>query len=430
MTEDTRQKNIGGTKKLSAMEKLALVFVGTLLACSWAQIIEIIPLPCTDKTAEKIGRLAVTYINEDRAAGYKFSLNRITNVHLHVQGPAGKVYYLDLEVLETKCHVRSPKPWKHCDIRPVMETQTSGSCNVTILQTSQGLTYLYSYDCTLVPDEPEKLLRTCPHCPLLVSVNSAEAQQTAQLSLSKYNAQSTMPDRFALQNITRASIKNTPGQSWFAEYTIQETDCPEKQLDAGLCKPGGLGEDPAGFCVGAIHGKTDPVVEVSCEIFLPQEPGVAVDGAVREKKVPEALPAQHEKSPESPPETTVPRLDLDPKPPGPAKPPAVPKNPKPKPFVPSNFKTVPQVAYPESSSLTQTVESSSESSESIGQSSSEELGGAILRPPVNFWYKNQRVKRQAPLDGNPNHVPVFLSVFPASPSPFRSCPGAPRFSTV
>lgn len=38
------------------------------------------------------------------------------------QGPAGNVYYLDLDVLETKCHTGSPKPWKRCDIRPFMET--------------------------------------------------------------------------------------------------------------------------------------------------------------------------------------------------------------------------------------------------------------------------------------------------------------------
>lgn len=400
------------------MGKLVLIFVCTLLAVSWAQIIEIIPLPCNDKTTEKIGRLALTYINEDRAAGYKFSLNRITNVHLHVQGPAGKVYYLDLEVLETKCHVKSPKPWKQCDIRPVMETQISGSCNVTILQTPQGLSYLYSYECTLAPDEPEKLLQICPHCPLLVAVDSAEAQQVAKVSLSKYNAQSTMPGRFALKDIIRASTKNTPGQSWFVEYTIQEMDCLKEHSDTGLCKPG----DPAGICVGAAHGKADPVVEVSCEIFLPQDPAVAVDNA--RQKVPEVLPAQHEKSPETPPEPTAPQLDLDPKYSGPVKQPSVPKNPVPKPFVPSNRVTVPRVTSPNPSAHTENA-SSSESSES-----SEELGGSILRPPLNFWYKNHRIKRQAPLGINPNHTPVFLSVFPTSPSPFRSCPGAPRFSTV
>lgn len=32
------------------------------------------------------------------------------------------MYYLDLDVLETKCHIGSPKPWKRCDVRPFMET--------------------------------------------------------------------------------------------------------------------------------------------------------------------------------------------------------------------------------------------------------------------------------------------------------------------
>ena len=47
--------------------------------------IELNPIPCNDKAVEKLSRLAVTYINEDRADGYKFALNRIANVHLHAQ---------------------------------------------------------------------------------------------------------------------------------------------------------------------------------------------------------------------------------------------------------------------------------------------------------------------------------------------------------
>lgn len=47
--------------------------------------IELAPIPCNDKAVEKLSRLAVTYINEDRTDGYKFALNRIANVHLHAQ---------------------------------------------------------------------------------------------------------------------------------------------------------------------------------------------------------------------------------------------------------------------------------------------------------------------------------------------------------
>lgn len=46
---------------------------------------EPVPTPCNDKAVEKLSRLAVTYINEDRDDGYKFALNRIANVYLHAQ---------------------------------------------------------------------------------------------------------------------------------------------------------------------------------------------------------------------------------------------------------------------------------------------------------------------------------------------------------
>lgn len=67
---------------------LSLLSVHTL--CVYAEgfalsPIELAPIPCNDKAVEKLSRLAVTYINEDRPDGYKFALNRIANVHLHAQ---------------------------------------------------------------------------------------------------------------------------------------------------------------------------------------------------------------------------------------------------------------------------------------------------------------------------------------------------------
>ncbi|KAG7488104.1 hypothetical protein MATL_G00030970 [Megalops atlanticus] len=417
---------------MSKMKKLTWLLILTQIAASLAQVIELLPLPCNDKNVEKISRLALTYINEDRAVGYKFSLNRISNVHLHAQGPAGKVYYLELDVLETKCHVRSPKSWKRCDIRPVMETQISGNCNVTTLHTSQGFSYLYSYDCTLVPDEPEKLLKICPDCPLLLPVDSAEAQQAAQLTLRKYNSQSTLPATFSVQSITRASAKRAPVQCSFVEYTIQETECPEGRLATRLCKPEDLGRAPAGFCVGAVYGngKSNPEVEVSCEIFHPQDfemsvPGTAVNGA-GQQQVPEVLPAQHEKSAGSEAKITIPQETSDP-----VQQPAVPKDltPDPDPFDPVKKATV-EVSNPKPSVHVQHAPPNESSESESDSESSEELGGTFVRPPLDFRYKSPRLRRQAGTDGSPQHNPVFLSVFPALPSPFRSCPGAPRFSTV
>ncbi|MEQ2225850.1 hypothetical protein ILYODFUR_021760, partial [Ilyodon furcidens] len=196
--------------------------------------IELAPIPCNDKAVEKLSRLAVTYINEDRTEGYKFALNRIANVYLHAQGPAGNVYYLDLDVLESKCHIGSPKPWKRCDVRPFMETQISGNCNTSILHTPEGYSYLYSYDCALVPDPPEKLQQTCPACPVLLAVESPEAMNAAGITLEFYKRQSTLGAGLGVKKVTRAAAQNVPTKAIFVEYTVQQ--CPEGFTERGTCQ--------------------------------------------------------------------------------------------------------------------------------------------------------------------------------------------------
>lgn len=71
-------------------------------------------------------------------------------------------------------------------------------------------------------------------------------------------------------------------------------------------------------------------------------------------------------------------------------------------------------------------QTSSDSSES---SSSEEIAGSvrIIRPPLNFRYVPSRQRREASVV---TISPTFLAVFPSIPSPFRSCPGASRYTTV
>lgn len=65
-------------------------------------------------------------------------------------------------------------------------------------------------------------------------------------------------------------------------------------------------------------------------------------------------------------------------------------------------------------------------------SSSEEMGIPLaLRPPLDFHYQRRdRKKRQALVESVPSHTPIFLADFPSGSSPFRSCPGPSRYTTV
>ena len=70
------------------MGKIAWIIGALFCTQPWsncAQVFELAPIACNDKSVEKLSRFAITYINEDRTTGYKFALNRISNVHLHAQ---------------------------------------------------------------------------------------------------------------------------------------------------------------------------------------------------------------------------------------------------------------------------------------------------------------------------------------------------------
>ncbi|XP_077573400.1 fetuin-B [Stigmatopora nigra] len=399
--------------------------------------IELAPIPCNDKAVEKLSRLSLTYINEDRSEGYKFALNRVANVHLHAQGPAGNIYYLDLDVLETKCHIRSPKPWKRCDVRPFMETQISGNCNATILHTSEGYTYLYSYECTLVPDPAEKLQQTCPACPILLPVDSQQAVLAVQVSLASYKRRSTVGASLGVKRITRAAEKTVPVKARFVEYTVQE--CLEGVTEKGTCQ--GLtptsDTETAGFCTASVHGDlhAQPDVQVSCEIFKTQNVDVLrplqPQGHDRPLKpyipTPPPFDDQGEKKnsgqidskllpdPTPSPFYTTSHPDAQPATLAPTRIPSRPVNPS----------LNPSITFSSSSSESDEVDESFESS-------SEEMGGPLaLRPPFGFHYKrHDRKKRQALAESSPSHKPTFLSDFPSGPSPFRSCPGPSRYTTV
>ncbi|XP_068599974.1 fetuin-B [Brachionichthys hirsutus] len=390
----------------------------------------IAPVPCNDKAVEKLSRLATTYINEDRADGYKFALNRIANVHLHAQGPAGNVYYLDLDVLETKCHIGSPKSWKRCEIRPFMETQISGNCNTTILHTPEGYSYLYSYECTLVPDPPEKLQQTCPTCPLLLAIDSKQALNAARVTMASYKRQSTLGAGLGVKRILRASAQTIPVKATFVEYTVQE--CPERVTKMGSCQR--LTQDSeaetAGFCTGSVHEDYD--VQVSCEMFKIQNADIFNP----------VQPQGHDfpLDPESPtfkPPTEEPGNDGVPS--EPTLPPAVPEPFEPTPVHPVPFDPSVGVnpANPSGSSSSESVEDLAHRRHqapalSTFQSSSEEIGGLVaLRPPFNFRFqRSDRKKRLALVEASPALNPIFRPDFPNGLSPFRSCPGPSRYTTV
>ncbi len=148
--------------------------------------------------------------------------------------------------------------------------------------------------------------------------------------------------------------------------------------------------------------------------------------------------------PTFPPLIIEPRNEPPPVPVDPTLPPAVqpvPFGPRPIDPVPFEPPVVLNPPYPFSSSSSESAEGLVNQQQQQQQqqppatgpfdSSSEEVEGLMALRPSNFRYQRRdRKKRQALVETLPSHEPFFLVDFPSGPSPFRSCPGPSRYTTV
>ncbi|CAB1323822.1 unnamed protein product [Coregonus sp. 'balchen'] len=109
-------------------------------------------------------------INADLTEGFILSLNRVYDVSQQTVEGAGVLFNLTIDVLETKCHVISKKPWKKLPATVIVDT--------------------------------------CPDCPTAEHLDDPIIAETANLILQKYNRMNRLPNYFTLLNVTGASMQH------------------------------------------------------------------------------------------------------------------------------------------------------------------------------------------------------------------------------
>ncbi|XP_034529921.1 fetuin-B [Notolabrus celidotus] len=246
------------------------------------------PPGCSNPEAVRVAEEALDKINQDRTKGYVLSLNRLYDLsHTPDKEKGGSLYKLTIDVMETKCHITSSKPWKQCEARDIGGVPVYGECEVSAFIDSQVT--LQSYSCALREVPATAVVAECPDCPTADNLDDPVVKETANLSLQRFNEESRLANYFTLENITKASSQWVSGPSYFVEFTIVETVC-SKTTDASElsnCPPMNCQFAHRGFCEGShfTHeeefkvrlpaGKRNKlqshnVVDVKCEIFEPQ----------------------------------------------------------------------------------------------------------------------------------------------------------------
>ncbi|XP_071761376.1 alpha-2-HS-glycoprotein-like [Centroberyx gerrardi] len=243
-----------------------LVLVLVVLPCIAAQALE--PVTCSNDSSGAAARLAMHHINERHHHGYKFKLNNIRSSRVE-QGEGGCNVVLQLDLLETMCHVVNPKHFEDCEVRDKAETEVEADCNVelTIKDSKANVT---KYDCnTKQAMTAEELVKTCPDCPSLLPLNNTEGLKSVRSAIALFNKNATNQRYYVLLEVGRMSSGYImmSGMNYFAEFAIVETHCPiGSRILPEACKP--LCPDRAHHAV--CHSSSSSTsLSLKCELYPP-----------------------------------------------------------------------------------------------------------------------------------------------------------------
>ncbi|KAH0624195.1 hypothetical protein JD844_007707 [Phrynosoma platyrhinos] len=234
---------------------VALVLLGQILGSipTPSPLSVITRLPnCDDPEVEHAAAIAVNHINSHALHGYKHVLNRIESVKVLPRRPSGDIIFLEMDLLETTCHVLSPVPAANCTVRQKMEHAVEADCDVKLLKLDGNYKVL-SAKCHSSPDSTEDLRKLCPDCSFLSTLNDVGVVNAGQL---KYDLLSSS------QHLPRAS---------HVEFAIIATNCTAQEAKEHLddCHLETGEHLHFGFCKATVFDR--PVPGPADAIFPPED---------------------------------------------------------------------------------------------------------------------------------------------------------------
>ncbi|XP_029472783.1 histidine-rich glycoprotein-like [Rhinatrema bivittatum] len=240
---------------------MSLLFLIILSSSSSLSPKSILPADCNATFSPAVK--ALDWINKVQEDEYILSLFRISDAH---EQPVtnGTIYYLTMDVIETKCPVMTKKHWLDCQIKPFLEMMY-GQCKAVIyINNEWSIVQLHSYNCTIspVPSLTSTIVKDVDNNPFY--------REKAEEALKIYNGENNFTNYFKVKKVGRVSKEWFSGPLYFVEFTIRETNCSKSIPDVNVSKCHFLENEPAiGYCRSKIfvHGPNSESATVSCEVY-------------------------------------------------------------------------------------------------------------------------------------------------------------------
>uniref|UniRef100_UPI0037E81961 alpha-2-HS-glycoprotein-like n=1 Tax=Semicossyphus pulcher TaxID=241346 RepID=UPI0037E81961 len=232
------------------MNPLGITVVLVSLVGVWAQINVLRP-ECDSAEAEEAAQVAQDYLNSQHTHGYKYALNRIEDIKIVTTPMGDHTYVLEVELLETDCHVLDPTPLANCTVRPKALTAVEGDCDFLLKRVGEVLT-VTAFKCK-TEESTEDL---CLGCPTLLPLNDTAALDFVYASLVTFN-NFTVNQTYSILEVGRMSSQVVAGGPiYLAEYVIVEANCTDDACEPlndtmatrGICSAKGLYADHTVDC--------------------------------------------------------------------------------------------------------------------------------------------------------------------------------------
>ncbi|NP_001093499.1 alpha-2-HS-glycoprotein 2 [Danio rerio] len=247
---------------LFSMQLWATVSVlGLLITGSWAQGVQttVNLAECDSPEAEAAALAAQDYLNAQHTHGYKYILNRIEGNKVISRPNHEDTYLMELDFLETTCHVLDPTPVSLCPVRQQRSTAVEADCDFAV---TKGLS-IVAFKCKTEIETDDD----CLGCPHLLPLNDTDGLQLIEASLDSFNQNNTLKTKFALFEIGRMTSQIVSGvPQYFAEYAIIGTNCSSYVDDS--CIPQNHTVAIHGLCLA--EGSAG-LIDVDCKIFNPTQ---------------------------------------------------------------------------------------------------------------------------------------------------------------
>ncbi|XP_035026410.1 alpha-2-HS-glycoprotein 2 [Hippoglossus stenolepis] len=253
------------------MNPLGFAVVVGLLVGTWAQVDVLRPL-CDSPDVEEAAMAAQDYLNGQHVHGYKYALNRIEDIKILHRANGVDTYVLEIDLLETNCHVMDPTPVANCTVRPKISTAVEGDCDV-VLEKIAGVLNVTAFKCKTDESREDECEDQRGDCSDLLPLNHTLALDFVQASLATFN-NNTVNKTYTILEVGRMSSQVLLSSIQYSvEYVVVEANCT-----GNACIPLNDPMAERGFCtatgVKAAHS-------VDCRMFpAPMMPVVDANSTV------------------------------------------------------------------------------------------------------------------------------------------------------